>query len=157
MIGLLKEVLNDINLKYTVREKGEEQFISLTFEKEDLFNELIRYNILIFTDPSINAVSLYVPAINPIGVDDFKSLNNNILKEKIEYFNERNLYGMLKVMENNEIRFKYSFVYLHSYEYLKDVLEVLFGYIDFIVYEVALLAMPTLSLRNFISIREIKK
>ena len=154
MINMLKKILNELNLKFTIKENASDQYISLTYEKEDIFNELIRYNVLIFADVSVNAVSFYVPAIYPIGNRDNKTIDLTVLKEKIEYINEKNLYGMLTVKNNREVVYDYSFVFIDNHEYLKEVMVVIFDYIDFIVYEVGLLTNPYISLHEFISIRE---
>lgn len=155
MIDMLKRVLRDMELKFTIRENSNKQYISLTFEKEDLFDQIFRYNVLIILDESVRTVSIYVPSINPVGGIDVKNIKSDILHEKIAYMNERTLYGYLNVRENNEVRYKYSFVYIDDYVYTRHILDTLFDYIDFITYEAGLIINPVITLKDLKRLREI--
>ncbi|MDP1392004.1 hypothetical protein [Lysinibacillus capsici] len=150
-------MLKQLEIKYTIRDHRDSAYISMTFEKSDLFNERFRYNLLIFSDIDVEAVSILIPSINSIM--SYKNQNSDfeVLKKKIDFINDRILYGTLKVMNNKEVRYDYSFVYIDDIHYLKKVFQTLLKYIDFIIYEVSLLMEPSIGLEEFLKIREIVK
>ena len=154
MYELLIMVLDKLELKYAIRSKNGEQFISLTFEKEDMDEVVVRYNVLIFAEEILNAVTILIPSISPLGVENIDLIDIITLEDKINYLNEKSLYGKLTVESNKEITYDYSFVYINDFEYLEVVVKSIFEYIDFIVYETALLTSPLITLKEFRLIRE---
>ncbi|MGE7951919.1 hypothetical protein [Lysinibacillus xylanilyticus] len=150
-------MLEQLELNYTIRDQDNSAYISMTFEKSDPFNKRFRYNLLIFSDDEVEAVSILIPSINSVMSYRNQKSDFEVLKKKIDYINERILYGTLNVMNNREIIYEYSFVYIENIHYLKKVFETLLKYIDFIIYEVSLLMEPSIGLEEFVKIRELVK
>lgn len=157
IVERIQTVFEQLELKYTIRDRDDSAYISMTFEKSDVFNERFRYNLLIFSDEEVEAITILIPSINSKMSFKNESSDLEVLKKKINFINERILYGGLKVMENREVRFDYSFVYINDENYLKVIFDTLLKYIDFIIYEVSLLMEPTIGLKEFLEIRKIVK
>lgn len=135
MYELIKEVLDENTLKYTIRELSNgNEYLALNFIDKDKYEREYNYSLLILTNERTNAVSLIIPSIKPI---PFSSVNEDrkILEEKIDFLNNQIcLFGQLELFKK-QVTYEYNFVYIDSKEYLGEVLMTLLNFLETLVYE----------------------